>query len=63
MIGSSLTHAQFIAYPLASVWWYVDGVRASRSRRGKIGGKISVKCQFAKNIWNFCGKGNVVLLP
>ena len=36
---------------------YVDSLLLSRSRRGKIGGKISVKCQFAKNIWNFCEKG------
>ena len=36
---------------------YVDRVWASRSQQGKIGGKISVKSQFAKNIWNFCKKG------
>ena len=33
------------------------GMRVCRCRRGKIGGKISVKCQFAKNIWNFYEKG------
>ena len=32
---------------------YVDGVQACRSRLGK----ISVKCQFAKNFMNFCEKG------
>ena len=39
--------------PPASVWlwWYVDGDASERV------GKISVKCQFAKNIWNFYEKG------
>ena len=46
-------HAQFIAFP-ASLGLAVEaGLRACRSERGK----ISVKCQFAKNIWNFCEKG------
>ena len=32
-------------------------IAGETSRRGKIDGKISVKCQFALNIWNFCEKG------
>ena len=32
-------------------------MRPSRAREGKIDGKISVKRQFALNIWNFCEKG------
>ena len=32
-------------------------LQSSRAREGKIDGKISVKCQFALNIWNFCEKG------
>ena len=32
-------------------------VAGMSSRRGKIGGKISVKSQFAKNIGIFCEKG------
>ena len=38
----------------ASVWlWRPACGPIDRSRRGK----ISVKCQFAKYIWNFCEKG------
>ena len=46
-------HAQFIAFPAGLGLAVEADVRADRSRRGK----ISVKCQLAQNILNFCEKG------
>ena len=50
-------HAQFIASPTGLGLAVEAGLQAFRARRGKIGSKISVKCQSAKNIWNFYEKG------
>ena len=41
-------HAQFIASPTGLGLAVEAGLQAFRARRGKIGGKISVKCQSAK---------------
>ena len=43
--------------PPVSFWLYGQRCGPSRAGEGKIGGKISVKCQFAKYIWNFSEKG------
>ena len=53
MAGSSPAHAQFIAFTAGLSLAVEAGLRACLSERGK----ISVKCQFVKNIRNFCEKG------
>ena len=52
-VSVAFAHAQFIAFPAGLGLAMETRLRACRSRKGK----ISVKCQFAKNIWDFCEKG------